>query len=63
MHIGFVVHVLRNSLAMSGIRVFSPITTNIVTSFVGDAGESLGAKFVADFMASTIAAVLSMPAN
>ena len=48
---------------MSGIRVFSPITTNIVASFAGDECETPGARFVSDFMASVIAAALSMPAN
>ncbi len=63
MHRGIAVHVLRNICSMSGIRVFSPITTNIVASFAGDACETPSARFVSDFMASVIAAALSMPAN
>lgn len=62
-HRGFAAHVARNCFAMSGIRVFSPLTTGLVAKVRGGRQPSAGAKFTADFLASVIAAALSMPAN
>ena len=51
LHRGFASHVARNCLAMSGIRVLSPVSTELVAKTVGsERASEPGPRFAADFM-------------
>ncbi|CAE8596418.1 unnamed protein product, partial [Polarella glacialis] len=61
---GFGFHVWRNMVAMMGIRIFAPYTLKATERIPGLSGLSQeGRHIAADFGASTIAAMLSMPFN
>lgn len=59
---GFVAHVGRNALAMTGIRVFSPHLHCVVEDNFPFLGAE-GVQITSDFASSVVAATLSMPCN
>lgn len=59
---GFVAHVGRNALAMTGIRVFSPHLHSVVEGNAPFLGAE-GVQIVSDLTSSIVAATLSMPCN
>uniref|UniRef100_A0A7S1RSC7 ADP,ATP carrier protein n=1 Tax=Alexandrium catenella TaxID=2925 RepID=A0A7S1RSC7_ALECA len=61
---GFVAHVARNIVAMTGIRLFSPHSLQVVRRIPGASQLSEESQHVAaDFASSCVAATLSMPFN
>lgn len=61
---GFLPHVARNWIAMTGIRLFSPYSYEVVAQSPGSALLGEESRLIsADFLASVPAAVLSMPFN
>ena len=62
--VGFIPHVMRNSCAMSGIRVLSEPSQRLISMVPGirDAPDAV-VTFAADFTASILSAAVSMPFN
>lgn len=61
---GMVVHIIRNAVALSGIRIFAGPCRALIRRCSDDSGISMpgGAHdFLADFLASLVAAILSAP--
>lgn len=62
-HAGLLPHVLRNAVAMSGIRIFNEPCTSAINSFLKGYDNEHIKSFLGDFSASILAAGLSMPFN
>jgi hypothetical protein len=61
---GFVCHVLRNAVAMTGIRIVSPYAMKVVEQLPGIDQSADETKFLlSDLGSSSVSAVLSMPFN